>query len=153
VIGDLTPKPAVLGNGDVTLDVSGGTLCGDGCEAVHANGNITVGNVASGSGQNPVVTATGTVTGQGSPTGAGGKTTIKSPKINPWDLAYKPTNATDLNNYYLVTARQLDLVWTDGIGTNNPAPRPCGVSNLSLCQDYNLEYDTSNNPKAARSAG
>ncbi|HEV2718574.1 MAG TPA: PilX N-terminal domain-containing pilus assembly protein [Thermoanaerobaculia bacterium] len=152
VIGDLTPRPAVLGNGDVILDVSGGTLCGDGCEAVHANGNITVGNVATGSGQNPVVTATGSVTGQGSPTGAGGKATIQSPKINPWDLAYKPTNATDLNNYYLVTARQLDLVWTDGNASNNPAPRQCGINNLSLCQDYNLEYDTSGNPKADRSA-
>jgi len=151
VIGDLTPKPAVLGNGDVTLDVSGGTLCGDGCEAVHANGNVTVGNVASGSGQNPVVTATGSVTGQSSPTGAGGKAIIKSPKINPWDLAYKPTNATDLLNYYLVTARPLDPVWRGGGGTH-PLPRPCGVSSLSLCQDYNLEYDTSGNPKAARSA-
>lgn len=151
VIADITPRPAVLGNGDVNIDTQGGTLCGDGCEAVHANGNLNVGSVSGG--VTPFVTATGSVSGANPSTAAqGGKPAVQPPKINPWDLVYKPTDATDLNNYYLVTARQLDLVWRDGDATNNPAPRPCGINQLSLCQDYNLEYDTSGNAKAARSA-
>jgi hypothetical protein len=149
VIGDAQPKPAVLGNGDIVFKTSAGVACGDGCENIHANGNATVGSISGG--QDPMVTASGTVSGGGSSTrGAAG--IITAPEINPWDLAYKPTTTQELSKYYLAAARPLDTAWTDTDLTNNPAPRPCGVNNLARCQDYNLEYDTAGNPKAARSA-
>jgi hypothetical protein len=149
VIGDAQPKPAVLGNGDIVFKTSAGVACGDGCENIHANGNATVGSISGG--QNPMVSATGTVSGGSSSTkpGAG---TVRAPEINPWDLAYKPTTTAELSKYYLAAARPLDTAWTDTDLTNNNAARPCGVNNLARCQDYNLEYDAAGNPKAARTA-
>jgi hypothetical protein len=149
VIGDAQPKPAVLGNGDIVFKTSAGVACGDGCENIHANGNATVGDISGG--QDPMVSATGTVTGGGSSTkpGAG---VIRAPEINPWDLAYKPTTTAELSKYYLAAARPLDSIWTDGDPATGNAPRPCGVNNLSRCQDYNLEYDAAGNPKPARTA-
>jgi hypothetical protein len=148
VIGDAQPRPAVLGNGDIVFKTSAGEMCGDGCENIHANGNATVGTISGGAA--PMVTATGTITG-GSSTRPN-SSAITAPEINPWDLAYKPTTGAELAKYYLLAARQLDAVWTDNDVTNNPAPRRCGINNLARCQDYNLEYDTAGNPKAARTA-
>lgn len=154
VVGDSTPTPAVLGNGNVKFVTGGGDICGDGCQQIWSNGDYEGCNSSGcdvGGGDNPVINAYGSV----SPDNAsndGGKSKIKAPEINPWDLAYKPTTATELGKYWLVAARQLDTVWTNGTKTDNPAPRPCGLDELALCQDYNLEYDTSGNPKAARSS-
>jgi hypothetical protein len=148
VIGDAQPKPAVLGNGDIVFKTHAGVMCGDGCENIHANGNATIGTITGG--QDPMVTASGTVTG-GSSTKSGAGV-ITAPEINPWDLAYKPTTTAELSKYYLAAARPLDSVWTDTDLTNNPAPRTCGINNLARCQDYNLEYDTAGNPKPARTA-
>ena len=151
VIGDAQPKPAVLGNGDIVFKTSAGEACGDGCENIHANGNATVGNISGG--QDPMVSATGTVTG-GSGSTKPGAGTVRAPEINPWDLAYKPTTTAELSKYYLAAARPLDTAWTD-LDPTTPAgggPRPCGVNNLARCQDYNLEYDTAGNPKPARTA-
>ena len=147
IIGDSNPRPAVLGNGNINFISQGGVMCGDGCEEVHANGNATVGNISGG--EDPMVTATGTIT-IGTGTNKPGADAVVAPKINPWDLNYKPTSTSELANYYLVTARPLDTVWRDGDGTNNPASRPCGYDNMSRCQDYNLEYDTAGNAKPAR---
>lgn len=150
VIGDAQPKPAVLGNGDIVFKTTAGVMCGDGCENIHANGNADVGDISGG--QDPMITATGTVSG-GSGSTKPGAGTIRSPEINPWDLAYKPTTTAELSKYYLAASRPLDTAWTDNDVTNNPQSRPCGVNNLARCQDYNLEYDTAGNPKPARSAG
>src|SRR5205823_5774685 len=57
-----------------------------------------------------------------------------------------------LAKYYLVTARPLNVVWTNGDPSDNPAPLPCGVNNLARCQDYNLEYDTAGTEKSPRAA-
>lgn len=149
VIGDAQPKPAVLGNGDIIFKTTAGVACGDGCENIHANGNATVGTISGG--ESPMVSATGTVTG-GSGSTKPGAGNVRAPEINPWDLAYKPTTTAELAKYYLVTARQLDVAWTNGDPNDNPAPRPCGVNNLARCQDYNLEYDTAGNEKPIRSA-
>ena len=149
VIIDLNQKPAVLGNGDIIFKVQAGTLCGDGCEAIHANGDANVGPISGG--KDPMVTATGTVTGSATSTKSNTKT-ITAPEINPWDLTYRPTNSTELGKYYLVAARRLDLVWRDGILNNSPGPRPCGLNNFSTCQDYNLEYTAANVEKPARTA-
>ena len=140
VIGDTNVKPAVLGNGSVNIASSAGSACGDGCEQIHANGNITAG-IASG-GEDPIITATGTVTGITGSAAQAGAAPVLTPEINPWDLTYKPTRPAELAKYYLAAARPLDFVWTDGNPNNNPASVPCGVSGLSQCQDYNLEYDT-----------
>ena len=147
VIGDAQPKPAVLGNGDILFKTKAGVMCGDGCENIHANGDATVGSISGGTA--PMVTATGAITG-GSGSTRAGASAITAPEINPWDLAYKPTTGAELAKYYLLAARPLDAVWTDNDVSNNPASRPCGINNLARCQDYNLEYDTSGNPKAAR---
>ena len=153
IIGDNTPRPAVLGNGDINFITAGGVMCGNGCEQIHANGNATVGDVSGG--QDPMVTASGTVTGGSGSTQAGAPTVI-APEINPWDISFKPTSATELGKYYLLAARPLDAAWTDA----NPAtpadksPRPCGLgttTKLSRCQDYNLEYDAAGTAKPARS--
>lgn len=158
IIGDNNPKPAVLGNGNVKFMTQGGVMCGNGCEQIHANGNAEVGSISGG--EDPMVTATGTITG-----GSGSTKVlpdpIVSPEINPWDLSYRPTADTELAAYYLLTARRLEARWRDGDATNNPGPRPCGLvasgAMLSLCQDYNLEYDdvlpaASATAKAARTA-
>ena len=137
VIIDTTPKPAVLGNGDIVFKVGAGVMCGDGCEQIHSNGNAIVGSISGG--VEPMVTAFGTVTGGGS--GAkGGQKKIVTPEINPWDLEYKPKVASELAKYYLLAARPLDGIWTDADPSNNIPPRRCGVDNLSLCQDYTLEF-------------
>jgi hypothetical protein len=149
VIIDLSQKPAVLGNGNIVFKIQAGSLCGDGCEQIHANGDANVGTVSGG--KDPMVTATGNVTG-GATSKKDGAKEITAPEINPWDLTYRPTNTTELNKYYLVTARQLDAVWRDGILNNSPGPRPCGLNNFSLCQDYNLEYTAANVEKPIRSA-
>ena len=151
VIGDNNTKPAVLGNGSVNIASSAGTACGDGCEQIHANGNVTVAGNAAG-GEDPIVTATGTVNGPAPPISQAGAPAVLTPEINPWDLAYKPKDAVQLSKYYLLASRPLDAVWTDGIPGTNPPPRPCGVNGLSQCQDYNLEYDTAGNAKPARTA-
>jgi Tfp pilus assembly protein PilX len=137
VIIDNTPKPAVLGNGDIIFKTTAGVMCGDGCEQIYANGNATVGTVSGG--PDPMVTASGTITGGSGSTKANANK-IAVPEINPWDLAYKPKIASELNKYYLASARQLDAIWTDNNIGNNIAPRPCGVNNMSLCQDYTLEF-------------
>jgi hypothetical protein len=147
VIIDLSQKPAVLGNGDIVFKIQAGTLCGNGCEQIHANGDADVGSITGG--KDPMVTATGQVTG-GATSKKDGAKDVVSPYINPWDLAYRPTNAAELGRYYLVAARRLDAVWRDGNPNNNPAPRPCGLNNFSLCQDYNLEYTIAGAPKPAR---
>jgi hypothetical protein len=148
VIGDATPKPAVLGNGDISFKTTAGVMCGDGCEQIHANGNATVGAITGGT--DPMVTATGTVTG-GSGSTKPNTTAIAAPEINPWDLNYKPSAAGELAKYYLAAARPLDVVWTNADPTDNPPTRICGTNGLSTCQDYNLEYDTAGTVKAARS--
>ena len=148
VIGDTNTKPAVLGNGSIV--VGNFIACGDGCEQVHANGNVTTNGSASG-GEDPIITATGTVSGLTAPTAVVVPAPILTPEINPFDLAYKPKSAALLAKYYLVAARPLDQVWWDGVPGNNPAPRPCGINGLSLCQDYNLEYDTAGGVKPIRS--
>lgn len=151
VIIDTTPKPAVLGNGDIVFKTTAGVMCGDGCEQIHANGNATVGTISGG--EDPMVTAEGTVTGGGSST-KGGVKEVMAPEINPWDLAYRPTVASELAKYYLVAARPLDGIWTDGDVSNNIEPRPCGINGLSLCQDYNLEFTPApdNTPRTRRAA-
>jgi hypothetical protein len=152
IIGDRTPRPSVLGNGDINFIVQAGTLCGNGCEQIHSNGNANVGNIAAGSGPVPVVSATGSVSGGPAGLTQNGANTIVSPKINPWDLTYMPTTPTDLAKYYLVSARPLIAAWSDGDpSTKGSAARPCGVGLLAYCQDYNLEYDTSGNPQPIRS--
>ncbi|MEA2164516.1 MAG: PilX N-terminal [Thermoanaerobaculia bacterium] len=149
VIGDAQPKPAVLGNGNILFKTTAGVMCGDGCENVQANGDATVGTITGG--EDPMISATGSVSGGGSNTKAGAAA-VRAPQINPWDLAYKPTTTAELSKYYLLAARRLDVVWRDGIAANNPASRPCGLNNLARCQDYNLEYDTAGNPKTKRLA-
>jgi hypothetical protein len=146
VIIDTTPKPAVLGNGNIVFKTQAGVMCGDGCEQIHANGNATVGTISGGA--DPMVTATGTVSG-GSGSTKPGATTVVTPEINPWDLEYKPKVASELAKYYLLAARPLDGVWTDNDVTNNTPPRTCGLNNLGACQDYNLEYTPApaNTPK------
>lgn len=163
VIGDRTQRPAVMGNGNVTFTVD---LCGDGCEQIHANGTLAVNDAPAGAGEEPIGTATGAVNGDSSDPGSAAAF-IAPPKINPWDLAYKPTTAAGLDKYYLVASRQLDAIWTDNDTTNNisnlqtgTAAEPCGAGLLALCQDYNLEYDrgaagspgTARAPKTARTA-
>lgn len=134
LIGDRNPEPAVLGNGNIELGTSmGDILCGDGCEQIHSNGTANVGNNVSG-GQTPIVTAVGTATGGGST--QSGASHVTSPEINPWDDIYKPSSAADEALFYLVAARPLPAVWTDGNNTH-PASRDCGYS---TCQDYGLEY-------------
>ena len=137
IIIDLTPKPAVLGNGDIIFKTTAGEMCGDGCEQIHANGNATVGTISGG--EDPMVTAEGTVSGGGTST-KGGMKEVTSPEINPWDLEYKPKVASELAKYYLLAARPLDGIWTDNDTSNNIGPRPCGINKLALCQDYNLEF-------------
>lgn len=144
VIGDRTHKPAVMGSGNVTFEVN---LCGDGCEQIHANGTLTIDAAPAGAGEEPIGTATGIVNGD--PTDEGSSAArIEPPKINPWDLLYKPTTAAGLQKYYLVTARPLDAHWTDNNPNNNISnlqtglrDDACGNGLYSLCQDYNLEYD------------
>ena len=92
VIIDITPKPAVLGNGDIVFVTQAGVMCGDGCEQIHANGNANVGSISGGT--DPMVSATGTVTG-GSGSNKNNANNVKAPRINPWDLAYKPTVAVE----------------------------------------------------------
>ncbi|HYC58246.1 MAG TPA: pilus assembly PilX N-terminal domain-containing protein [Thermoanaerobaculia bacterium] len=157
VIGDLTKKPAVLGNGNVTFNIN---LCGDGCEQIHANGTITTGPVVgTDAGDQPIVTATGTATGGSGAGAAGGQPEITSPEINPWDLAYKPTTTSGLQKYYLLTAGPLDLHWNNDLDNDNisnaqtgVSAEPCGVNQLSLCEDYNLEYNqgTAGTPRAMK---
>jgi hypothetical protein len=137
VIIDINPKPSVLGNGDIIFKVIAGTMCGDGCEQIHANGNATVGAISGG--QNPMVTATGTVTGGSGSTKNGAKNVV-TPRINPWDLEYKPRIASELDKYYLLAARPLDVIWTDNDPTNGTPPRRCGIGSSGWCQDYGLEY-------------
>lgn len=154
IIGDNTPRPAVLGNGDIRFITQGGVMCGNGCEQIHANGNAEVGSVSGG--QDPMVTATGTVTG-GSGSTQAGASSVTAPEINPWDLSFKPTSATELGKYYLLAARPLDAAWTDGNQATpaDKSPRPCGLgttTKLSRCQDYNLEYDAAGTEKPARTA-
>ncbi|HEY0155782.1 MAG TPA: PilX N-terminal domain-containing pilus assembly protein [Thermoanaerobaculia bacterium] len=147
VIIDLSQKPSVLGNGSIIFKIQAGTLCGDGCEQIHANGDAEVGTVTGG--KDPMVTATGTVSG-GATSKKDGAKDLVSPHINPWDLAYRPTNAAELNRYYLVAARRLDAIWRDGNPANNPPPRRCGLNNYTTCQDYNLEYTIADAEKPAR---
>jgi hypothetical protein len=157
VIGDAAKKPAVFGNGPVSFNVN---LCGDGCEQIFANGDASITGGTIGGGQDPILTV-GPPGTSASPTGSHTAvvgTPLTSPKINPWDLAYKPTTAAGLAKYYLVAARALDAAWTDN-DINTPsaadrAPRPCGVNLLALCQDYNLEYAAGATPavKAARTS-
>lgn len=149
VIVDLNPKPAVLGNGSIVFKVQAGTLCGDGCEQIHANGDADVGPITGG--KDPMVTATGDITG-GATSKDPGATAVVAPEINPWDLNYRPTLSTELDKYYLVASRQLDAVWTDN-NPANPAPRPCGLGLYSWCQDYNLEYTEAGAVKPDRTAG
>lgn len=137
IIGDNTSKPAVMGNGNVDFKSQAGVLCGNGCEQIHANGNITVGPISGGT--SPMVTATGTVTG--TTDSRPNTTALTTPEINPWDLTYRPTLPAELSRYYLLTAGILDPVWTTA-GSTIPGPRPCGNNNMSQCQDYNLEYTT-----------
>jgi hypothetical protein len=155
IIGDNNPKPAVLGNGNINFITSGGEMCGNGCEQIHANGNATVGDASGG--QDPMITATGTITA-GSGTSQPGASFVTPPEVNPWDLSFKPTSATELAKYYLVAARPLDAVWTDGNAATpaSKAPLPCGLPGagsgplLSQCQDYNLEYAADGTVKPAR---
>lgn len=154
VIGDNNPKPAVLGNGNIVFMTMGGVMCGNGCEQIHANGNAQVGLISGG--QDPMVTATGTISG-GSGSTQPNSTAVVSPEINPWDLSYKPTAASELQKYYLLTTRALEADWTDG-NLNTPADktgRPCGLGTgilLSRCQDYNLEYAADGTLKTGRAA-
>lgn len=137
VIIDNTPKPAVLGNGDILFKTKAGVMCGDGCEQIYANGNATVGSITGG--PDPMITASGTISGGGTSTKSGANK-ILVPEINPWDLQYKPRLASELDKYYLAAARPLDAIWTDNNLANNIAPRLCGNNDLSLCQDYTLEF-------------
>ncbi|HEX6100271.1 MAG TPA: PilX N-terminal domain-containing pilus assembly protein [Thermoanaerobaculia bacterium] len=137
LIIDTTPRPAVLGNGDILFKTKAGVMCGDGCEQIHANGNATIGTISGGA--DPMVTATGTISG-GSGSNKAGASVVTAPEINPWDLEYKPKIASQLNMYYLAAARPLDGIWTDADPTTGIEPRPCGVNNLARCQDYNLEF-------------
>lgn len=137
VIIDQTPRPAVLGNGDIIFKTKAGVMCGDGCEQIHANGNATLGTISGGT--DPMVTATGTISG-GSGSTKPSANFVTPPEINPWDLEYKPKIATQLDKYYLAAARPLDGIWTDNDPTTTVDPRPCGLNNAALCQDYNLEF-------------
>lgn len=139
VIIDVTPKPAVLGNGNINFVLQAGAMCGDGCEQIHSNGNAVVGNISGGT--SPMVTAVGTVSGGSGSTKPGSKL-VSSPRINPWDLAYRPTSATELNRYYLVTTRAVDALFLDGNPVGNPPDRPCGLGAYTTCQDYGLEYNS-----------
>jgi hypothetical protein len=151
VIGDATPKPAVFGDGNVNIGDQGTRLlCGDGCQQVHANGNISVGPISGG--EDPMVTSSG-----GSVSGGGGSSEVlaedlMSPEINPYDLTYKPSTTADLNKYYLVTSRRLEAIWRDGNAGNNPGPVQCGNLQLSWCQGYNLEFKTDGTAQPARTA-
>lgn len=143
LIGDNNQSPSILGNGDVSVGTPGNiNACGNGCEQIFANGDLTFSG--SSSGGNLVLSSTGSVNGT-----ASNKPAIVAPMVNPWDLAYKPQTSAGLAKYYLLAARPLDLVWTNGLANDNPAPRTCG---LALCQDYNLEYATDDSVKTARSA-
>src|SRR6185436_404012 len=129
IVGDRTKRPSVMGSGDVVFEVN---LCGDGCENIHANGNLSVNAAPAGAGEEPVGTATGSVNSDSSDAGSAASY-IPPPKINPWDLAYKPTTAAGLAKYYLVTARRLDAIWRDDIPGNNisnlqtgSSAEPCG---------------------------
>jgi hypothetical protein len=144
VIGDITKKPAVLGNGNVTFQIN---LCGDGCEQIHANGTLLIGGAASGAGEIPIGTSTSTVNGSATAP-AGSQPSITPPEINPWDLSYKPTTTAGLQKYYLLAARPLDNHWNNDNPNDNisnlqtgTSGEPCGVDGLALCEDYNLEYD------------
>ena len=149
VMVDVTPKPAVLGNGDIVFKNTAGTMCGNGCEQIHANGNADVGSISGG--QPPMVTATGTVTG-GSGSTKPSSSAVETPRINPWDLEYRPRATADLAKYYLAAARPLDPRWTNVSLTDNDPPRPCGYKGWSRCQDYGLEYSspTDSPPNADR---
>jgi len=140
VIIDINPKPAVLGNGDIIFKTHAGVMCGDGCEQIHANGNATVGTITGG--QNPMVTATGSISGGSGSTKPGAKN-VSTPEINPWDLEYKPRISAELDKYYLLAARQVDGEWLDNDPTTVTPDRRCGVENAALCQDYGLEYTAS----------
>lgn len=152
IIGDATPKPAVFGDGNVIFATTGNRdICGNGCIAIHANGDLGVGNLTGG--EDPMATASGgTISGTTSTQIYGSD--LVTPEINPWDLTYRPSTSPDLDHYYLAAARQLDVVWTDDNAGNNPAPRPCGNMQFALCQDYQLEYEAppSTTPKADRSS-
>jgi hypothetical protein len=155
IIGDNNPRPAVLGNGNIVFMTQGGVMCGNGCEQIHANGTAQVGDISGG--QDPMVTATGTITGGSNSTQPNAAAVI-APEINPWDLAYRPTAVSELDKYYLLTTRELDAEWTDG-NLNTPVDkggRPCGVATtgvlLSRCQDYYLEYAADGTEKPARAA-
>lgn len=154
IIIDVTPKPAVLGNGNINFVLQAGAMCGDGCEQIHSNGNAVVGNISGGT--SPMVTATGTVSGGSGSTKPGAKE-VFSPRINPWDLQYRPVGA-QLDRYYLVTTRNVDPRFLDGIAGNSPPDRPCGLGAYSTCQDYGLEYNSPihatapNAPAPARTA-
>jgi len=148
IIGDRNPEPAILGNGNIVF-APNGDGCGDGCEQIHANGNAEVGDISGG--QAPMVTATGSVTiDSGSSQSSAGS--VIAPEINPWDDAYKPTNATDRARFYLAAARRLPVEWRDGDPLTVPAAsRTCGFA--STCQDYGLEYPAgSTTANAARTA-
>src|SRR6185436_49012 len=133
LIGDRNPEPSVLGNGNIKFITQAGVMCGDGCENIHANGNAEVGTITGG--QPPMVTAEGDVD-IGSGSSQQNAAHVPSPLINSWDDAYKPKSASDLAKFYLVTARPLNSVWTDG-NNIHPASRVCG---WAMCQDYGLEY-------------
>lgn len=136
IIGDNNITPAILGNGNITS--SNFDACGSGCEQIHANGNVVIGN-GNISGGDPPISATGTVTSSGtiSPAAQPNQPAVVAPDINPWDLAYRPSG-TGLNKYYLLASRQLDVRWTN----DNPGDDlPAIVCGLSQCQDYGLEYD------------
>jgi Tfp pilus assembly protein PilX len=149
VMIDTTPKPAVLGNGNIVFVMQGGSMCGNGCEQIHANGNAQVGTITGGS--DPMVTATGTISG-GAASNKPNAKAVTTPHINPWDLAYKPTLTSELNMYYLAAARPLDIIWTNGDASDNTPARPCGPGLWSSCQDYGLEYTPAGAPKLRTAA-
>lgn len=150
VIGDSGPRPSIMGNGDIVLGTNGNRdYCGDGCEQIHANGDVSMSTNVTG-GEDPMVTSTGTISG-GPAGGEAGSDEVTAPEINPWDITYKPAVTAELEKYYLVAARRLDSAWRDGdASTKGSAARACGNDGLSFCQDYNLEYDTSGIVRAAR---
>lgn len=152
ILGQDTTQPAIMADGHIDIG-SSSRFCGEspGCETIHANGNLTTDSGTYASGGDPPFQATGSVNASGStvtPPGESGVDRIEPPKINPWDLVYKPTTAASRSKYYLLTTRALDAVWTDDDPDNNPAPRSCGNS---FCQDYNLELEIDGSASPARS--